>query len=151
MRIERAGPGEIRDLARLRWVDRAAEVATADALDAFEGDLSAWWDSHRETHFAFVARSADATVVGAAWFALMYRTPSPGAGPRLSADIQSVFVMPEHRDAGVGSALVDAARRHALDSGATRITVHSSERAVPVYTRLGFRGSATLLQYIAEK
>lgn len=151
MRIERAGSADVRDLARLRWVDRSADPVTDRALAAFERDLSAWWDSHRETHFAFVARSADATVVGAAWVALVHRTPSPGAGARLSADIQSVFVMPEHRDAGVGSALIEAARRHALDSGATRITVHSSERAVPVYTRLGFRGSATLLQYAAEK
>ena len=151
MRIERAGSADVRDLARLRWVDRSADPVTDRALAAFEGDLSAWWDSHRETHFAFVARSDDATVVGAAWVALVHRTPSPGTGPRLSADIQSVFVMPEYRDAGLGSALIEAARRHAVDSGATRITVHSSERAIPAYTRLGFRGSATLLQYIAEK
>ena len=146
MRIERAGSADIRDLARSRWVDRSADPATDRALAAFEGDLSAWW----ETHFAFVARSDDATVVGAAWVALVHRTPSPGTGPRLSADIQSVFVMPEYRDAGLGSALIEAARRHAVDSGATRITVHSSEQAVPVYTRLGFRGSAKLMQYMAE-
>lgn len=72
--------------------------------------------------------------------------PRPGATSRLSADIQSVFVLPEHRGRGIGSALVAAASEHAEHTGSLHVTVHSGRRAVPVYERLGFASSRQLLQ-----
>lgn len=150
MRIERAGPQDIRGLARLKWLDRSGRRPPTGAFDAFVDDFRSWWDAHQSTHSAFVARTDDGVIVGAAWVALLPRVPSPEERDRLSADIQSVFVMPENRDAGVGSALVEAATRHAATAGAARVTVHSSERAVPVYRRLGFDGSPKLLQRMTE-
>ncbi|WP_167456846.1 MULTISPECIES: GNAT family N-acetyltransferase [Microbacterium] len=150
MHIERAGPDDVRGLARVKWIDRAADDAGDAEFDSFVTALSSWWDDHRATHSAFVARTIDDEIVGAAWVALLPRVPSPGASNRLSADIQSVFVLPEHRGEGVGTALVDAATAHAHGAGASRVTVHSSERAVPVYRRLGFAGSPKLLQRISE-
>lgn len=149
MHIERAGPEDVRGLARLKWMDRAADDADATEFDSFVAALGRWWEAHQATHSAFVAQIEDVTV-GAAWVALLPRVPSPGASNRLSADIQSVFVVPEHRGGGVGTALVDAATAHAHSAGASRVTVHSSERAVPVYQKLGFGGSPKLLQHIAE-
>ena len=81
-----------------------------------------------------------------AWVALLVRVPRPGDTARRSADIQSVFVVPEHRDKGIGSSLVQAATEHAMRLGASRVTVHSGRRAVPVYERLGFASSPQLLQ-----
>ncbi|MGW0837342.1 GNAT family N-acetyltransferase [Streptomyces prunicolor] len=40
--------------------------------------------------------------------------PTPGATSRLAADGQSVFVRPERRGRGIGSALVAAASEHAV-------------------------------------
>ena len=134
----------------MKWMDRAAADADDGEFDLFVTALASWWDIHRATHSAFVARTIDGEIVGAAWVALLPRVPSPGASNRLSADIQSVFVMPEHRGEGVGTALVDAATSHAHGAGASRVTVHSSERAVPVYRRLGFTGSLKMLQRISE-
>ncbi|WP_398875917.1 GNAT family N-acetyltransferase [Streptomyces prunicolor] len=68
-----------------------------------------------------------------------------GATSRLSADIQSVFAMPEQRGRGIGSALVAAASEHAARLGSLRVTVHSGRRAEPVYERLGFESSRRLL------
>lgn len=87
-------------------------------------------------------------IVGVAWVALVPRVPRPGATERMSGDIQSVYVLPEHRGRGIGSALVDAAARHAEQLGALRVTVHSGRRAVPVYERLGFASSHQLLQRV---
>lgn len=67
-----------------------------------------------------------------AWVALVPRVPRPGATSRLSADIQTVFVMPERRGQGIGSALVEAASEHAMHLGSLRVTVHSGRKAVPV-------------------
>lgn len=73
-----------------------------------------------------------------AWVALVPRVPRPGATSRLSADIQSVFVMPKQRGQGIGSALVEAASKHATHPRSLHVTVHSGRKAEPVYERLGF-------------
>lgn len=146
VKITQAGPNDIEDLARLLWIDTHNEEPAQWSIHAFATELAHWWDSHRETHTAFVSRQDEPAIIGIAWVAILPRIPRPGAANRLSADIQTVFVMPQHRGAGIGSALVDAAARHATQIGATRVTVHSGRRAVPIYERLGFESSRQLLQ-----
>lgn len=145
MRISQACLDDIADLARLVWLDTAGEEAAPDAIDVFAADLAHWWAAHEDSHLAYVARLGP-QIVGMAWVALVLRIPRPGATARLSADIQSVFVMPEHRGRRVGSALVEAASEHATNLGALHVTVHSGRRAVPMYERLGFASSRQLLQ-----
>jgi GNAT superfamily N-acetyltransferase len=55
-------------------------------------------------------------------------------------------VLPEHRDSGVGSRLIETVLALARDAGLERVTVHSSDRAVPVYERAGFASAPVLLQ-----
>ena len=138
------------DLARLLWLHAAPDEQAKQAVDSFAIDLAAWWTDHEDSHLAFVARLADAGVVGMAWLALVPRVPRPGATTRRSADIQSVFVVSDQRGKRIGSALVQAASEHALRLGAGRVTVHSGRKAVPVYERLGFASSGQLLQRPAE-
>jgi len=109
-------------------------------------DLKHWWAANQDSYFAFVARRDGTEIVGMAWVALVQRVPRPGAKRRLSADLQSVFVVPEQSGQGIGSALVQAASDYVAHLGALRVTVHSSPKAVPVYERLGFESSRQLLQ-----
>ncbi|GAB3929104.1 hypothetical protein GCM10011575_26030 [Microlunatus endophyticus] len=146
-----ADAGDVGGLALLLWLDTRDEEPTGPSLDAFTAELDRWWTRHRDTHRAFVAalpsgREGGAEIIGMAWVALVDRIPRPGATSRMSADIQTVFVMPDHRGRGVGSELVEAAAAHATRLGAIRVTVHSGSRAVPVYERLGFASSRQLLQ-----
>jgi GNAT superfamily N-acetyltransferase len=146
VRISQANADDIADLAWLLWLDTRNEEPAQRSVDAFAAELAQWWSAHQDSHLAFVARLLRPEIVGMAWVALVPRVPRPGATNRLSADIQSVFVVPEHRGRGVGSALVDAASEHAARFGALRVTVHSGRKAVPVYERLGFESSRQLLQ-----
>lgn len=146
MDIRQASPDDTPELARLLWSHASPEEQAAQAVDRFAGDLAAWWNSCADSHLAFVADAADESLVGMAWLALLPRIPRPGAIFRRSADIQSVFVMPEHRGSGVGSALVEAATAYAFARGVARVTVSSGRRAVPVYERLGFSSSPQLLE-----
>lgn len=146
VKITKACPDDTEDLARLLWMDTHGEEPAQASSDAFATELAHWWDSHRKTHTAFVAQQDEPAIVGMAWVAIVPRIPRPGATNRLSADIQTVFVMPQHRGVGIGSALVDAAAQHATQLGAIRVTVHSGRRAVPVYERLGFESSRQLLE-----
>ncbi|WP_034272213.1 GNAT family N-acetyltransferase [Actinospica robiniae] len=146
MRISEATTNDVPELARLQWLDTRHEEPSQSSLDAFASELAQWWADREDAHFAFVARLAGPEIVAMAWVALVPRVPRPGAANRLSADIQSVFVLPEHRGRGIGSAVVDAAAQHATQLGAVRVTVHSGRRAVPVYERLGFASTRQLLQ-----
>jgi GNAT superfamily N-acetyltransferase len=146
VRIRQATTTDIADLALLLWLDTWEDEPTRQSIDSFGAELTPWWAAHQDSHFAFIARLSPAGIAGMAWVALVPRVPRPGATSRLSADIQSVFVMPQHRGAGIGSALVEAASAHATNLGALRVTVHSGRKAVPVYERLGFESSRRLLQ-----
>jgi GNAT superfamily N-acetyltransferase len=150
VRISQADADDVAGLARLLWLDTHGEEPDQRAVDAFAAELAQWWAAHGDSHAAFVARLLTRPeIVGMAWVALVPRVPRPGATRRLSADIQSVFVMPEQRGQGVGSALVQAASEHAAHLGSLRVTVNSGRRAVPVYERLGFASSRQLLQRLA--
>jgi GNAT superfamily N-acetyltransferase len=146
MRIDQATADDVAGLARLLHLTASDEERTRQPLDAFAADLTHWWASNQDSHFAFVARPDGPGIVGMAWVALVQRVPRPGAKRRLSADLQSVFVVPEQRGQGIGSALVQAASDYANHLGALRVTVHSGRMAVPVYERLGFESSRQLLQ-----
>ncbi|WP_405784961.1 MULTISPECIES: GNAT family N-acetyltransferase [unclassified Streptomyces] len=126
---------DIADLARLLWRDTRNEEPAQRSVDVFAAELAQWWCAHQGSYLAFVARLLRPEIVGMAWVALVPRMPRPGATSRLSADIQSVFVMPEQRGRGIGSALVEAASEHAAHLGSLRVTVHSGRysRSSPAY------------------
>jgi GNAT superfamily N-acetyltransferase len=145
-----AGQQDLAHLARLLWLHAAPDEQAKQSVESFAVDLAAWWTDHEDSHLAFVARLAESGVVCMAWLAFVPRVPRPGATTRRSADIQSVFVVPEQRGKRIGSALVQAASEHALRLGAGRVTVNSGRKAVPVYERLGFASSRQLLQRPAE-
>lgn len=146
MRISQANTDDIADLARLLWLNALDEEPAQQSVDAFAAELAQWWAARQESHLAFVARLLRPEIVGMAWVALVPRVPRPGATGRLSADIQSVFVLPKQRGQGIGSALVAAASEYAIRLGSLHVTVHSGRKAVPVYERLGFESSRELLQ-----
>jgi GNAT superfamily N-acetyltransferase len=150
MDIGMAGEQDLPHLARLLWLHASPAEQAIQSVESFAADLGEWWTSHADSHTAFVARVAGSGVVGMAWLTVVPRVPRPGTTTRRSADIQSVFVLSEHRGKGIGSALVAAASDHAVRLRAHRVTVSSSRKAVPMYERLGFASSRQLLQQPAE-
>ncbi|WP_370973443.1 GNAT family N-acetyltransferase [Amycolatopsis sp. cg9] len=144
--IRPARPAELAAVARLRW----RWVAEQDGLpaggrDAFVRDFAAWAREHAETHRCLIA-VRDGEVIGMAFLAVTARVPTPTAVSRAAGDVQSVYVVPEARDSGVGGRLIDATLALAAELGLERVTVHSSTRAIPAYERHGFARSPHLLQ-----
>jgi len=118
--------------------------------DDFAAAFVKWADEVRTTHTAFVAVEGG-TVVGSAWLATIPRAPDPGMQRRANGDLQTVYVIPERRDTGVGAALIGAVLTHGWQKGLVAVTVASNKRAAPFYRRLGFTGDPMDLRLAAPE
>ncbi|MEV6635381.1 GNAT family N-acetyltransferase [Actinoplanes sp. NPDC051470] len=148
--VRPASDADAAALAGLRW-RRATQDHDhqGDNLDEFVATLADWMRTH-PGHRAFVAE-AGGEVVGMAWLAVLDRVPTANKYSRRSGDVQSVFVVPELRDHGIGaqlmSAVLDEARRLELE----HVTVHSSARAVPFYQRSGWTHDRETLNWSSAR
>lgn len=145
--VRRAEAADAPALAELRWRWRADERGEPAAdRDAFLKSFTDWVVDHLDTHLPFLV-DVDGRTAGMAWLMLADRVPSPMLPDRRTGDIQAVYVVPELRDGGVGTALLAALLAEARDRGLEHVTVHSSGRAVPFYLRNGFVREETWLQW----
>lgn len=144
--VHRAGLDDAADLARLRYRWRVDEKGERGGEpERFAADLRAWWEAYPSTHLAWLAR-VDGVAVGMAWLAVVPRVPGPEHFDRLAGNLQSVYVEPEHRGAGLAASLVAAVVGHARAAGLGYLTVHPSERSYPVYHRAGFVETGEVLE-----
>jgi GNAT superfamily N-acetyltransferase len=65
-----------------------------------------------------------------------------------AAEITQVFVHPEHRGGGCGTALTRAAIEAAGDVGDLWIVADDEDRAKELYARLGFRAAWTTMEFM---
>ena len=143
--IRRAGIADTAALAHLRWVWRSEERGEHGLSPAeFEAALGLWWASHEQSHVAYIAER-DGDAVGMAWLAMFDRIPQPRDVRRLAGNLQSVFVLEAFRNQGTGRALVEAVIAAARARGVGYLIVHPSQRAYPLYRRLGFAATYDLL------
>lgn len=145
--IRRGNPADLIIAAELRWRWIVEENRTLGTFDrsTFLDHFVAWGQAHQESHRFFLAQTGK-EIVGMAWLALTHRVPSPRSLTRMSGDIQSVYVVAESRNCGIGALLLDAIVDEATELGIERLVVHSSEGAVTAYDRAGFRPSDLLRQ-----
>ncbi|MDG4781204.1 GNAT family N-acetyltransferase [Micromonospora sp. WMMD961] len=137
-------------LAGLRWRRLTEEGGyRGDDHADFVRMFAAWVVEHLSTHRPFVAE-VDGEVVGMAWLMVVDRVPAPTHRHRRTGDVQAVYVVPELRDGGIGAALLTEVLAEARTLGLEHVTVHSSERAVGLYQRMGFQHGPTWLSWQPE-
>ena len=140
MEYRRATADELPVVAALTWQFADEYGRAAQSCEEFLWPFLEWARSVEATHTPFVAVDADDGLVGTAWLALVARTPRPGPTYRFDGDLQTVYVVPQHRNAGIGAELVRLVLRTAWERGLGSVTVSSSEQAVSLYQRAGFTG-----------
>jgi GNAT superfamily N-acetyltransferase len=147
--VRRASDVDAPALAGLRWRRATQDHGyQGDNLSEFVATLGDWMRGH-PGHRAFVAE-AGGEVVGMAWLAVVDRVPTATRYARRGGDVQSVFVLPELRDRGVGARLMAAVLDEARHLGLEHVTVHSSPRAVPFYERNGWDHDPEWLSWAAQ-
>jgi GNAT superfamily N-acetyltransferase len=89
--------------------------------------------------FLFVAECAGRTV---GFLSGELREGSPAFRPKTWASVDDVFVEPDHRNLGVGRALLESVKAWATEKGADGISLQvaaANERGRKFYEELGFR------------
>lgn len=151
---------QVRELARLRWEwqsdqsgnDPRADASPGDAVDAegfadYVDRFLQWWNEVENYTVGFLAmnRGGD-RAVGMVIARVMTRPPRPGIlAPTGNAYINSMYVSPEYRNAGVGADVLAAADRYLESVGVTRTILHPREQAVPFYERNGYSTALNLM------
>ena len=151
MQIRRHIPGDFTQLARLRWLlkmgDHNSEPSSEQS--AFTRDycdqLRASEALGDTVHFVVEDQSR---LLGAVTIRVVRKELSPGAKPDAWGYVTNTFVLAEHRQRGVGTALLNGAIAWAADSGLELLIVWPSERSVSFYRRAGFEGQTAPLERI---
>ena len=148
--VRRATASDAAALAGLRWPRLTGERGyTGTDREAFVALFVDWLTEHEATHLPFLAELDD-QVVGTAWLMIADRVPTPSSRERRFGDIQSVYVSPDLRNAGIGALLLGETLAEARRLDLEHVTVHSSDRAVPFYERAGFADDQTWLRWVPE-
>lgn len=138
-------PADVAALAMLRYTWRVDERGETGEPAAFATAFDAWWQEHQRSHLAWLA-DRDGAPVGMAWLAVVRRVPGPEHFQRIAGIVQSVYVVPGERNAGVGGLLVEAVVTYARELELDYLTVHPSERSYALYRRAGFADTGRALE-----
>jgi GNAT superfamily N-acetyltransferase len=128
-----AGAEDVPALALLR----ALWTGLPEADPEFERRMAQWLQDDAERRTTWLA-----TLCGApAGMASMWeyrRMPRPGRPDSRWGYVSNMFVREEHRDRGLGSALLDTVIAAARERRYARLVLSPSERATTFYQRAGF-------------
>lgn len=144
--VRSAQPEDIAGLAALKeaWAQLSRPVSESERRE-FAEDLSAWVRSQGQALICLVAE-INGELVGMAWLVLFERVPDIHDRTRLTGDIQSVYVLPQHRQRGIGSALVRSLLHESDERGVPRVTVSANAAAAALYSAEGFMTAPFLLE-----
>jgi GNAT superfamily N-acetyltransferase len=131
---------DIDELARLRFALYAEQDGTvAEPAEAYRERFAAFAARAlaSEDWRAWVAPLGD-RLVGAMWLHTVHRVPVPGkrAGP--IGYLTNVYVVPEHRNTGLGAQMLDRVTACCRQEGFSEVIVWPTERSRPFYARGGF-------------
>jgi GNAT superfamily N-acetyltransferase len=144
--VRAAVPRDLESLAALKeeWAG-LTRAATSVEHAEFVSCLRGWMRERGECVLCYVAE-LDGTLIGMAWLIIFERVPDVRNLRRRTGDIQSVFVRPGFRGAGVGRRLISGLVAAADEMGIPRVTVSANPRAASLYESHGFVATPTLLE-----
>ncbi|HVT40166.1 MAG TPA: GNAT family N-acetyltransferase [Gemmatimonadaceae bacterium] len=88
---------------------------------------------------AWIATSGQADLAGSAAMQIVPRLPSPQNRSSLEGYVAQLFILPDWRRRGIGSALMKAVVAAARHRYLGRIRLHSTKEGLAMYERLGFK------------
>jgi GNAT superfamily N-acetyltransferase len=132
-----AGAEDLGALTRLRrtWTEENSGAPIND--DTFDAAFRAWWEAERATRTFFVV-DLDEVAIAMANVKRYDRMPVPGRSSGHWGYVGNVFVVPEHRNHGVGAALMHALEEWAWSAGMAHLRLAPAPLSATFYVRLGY-------------
>jgi GNAT superfamily N-acetyltransferase len=137
-----AAEADVPALAALRRQLSVDQVGRVDDPD-FEQQFREWYEAESSRRVTWLAE-LDGDPVGMVSLAVFERMPRPGRPTGRWGYLGNAYVRADHRDRGIGTALITALLDYADAHRLERVVLSPSPRSVPLYRRMGF-GPADML------
>jgi GNAT superfamily N-acetyltransferase len=147
-RIRRATPADAAELARIRYAFRAELDPPVEDEAVFRERCARWMIAQLGPagHWRCWVAVLGTTLVGSVWLQLIEKLPNPVGHRGFHGYVSSVYVVPELRGAGIGSALLDACLAEADALQLDALFLWPTERSRALYLRHGFAVPEDLLE-----
>jgi GNAT superfamily N-acetyltransferase len=147
--VRRAGTDDVPRLVELRRAWSAEDTGEEiEADDDFLSSFRDWYEREQHQRVTWLAEIG-ARPVGMLNMLVFVRMPRPARAsvgrPGRWGYIANVYVLPEHRNSGVGNLLLAAATTHSDEQGFARLVLSPSQRSIPFYRRSGFVPATSLM------
>lgn len=147
-------------LATMRYDFRAAMDEPDEDRDVFEARMVQWLGEHLgaahpagdwRAWLAFDEGDGEESIgseepVGMAFLHVVDKIPNPVPEPEQLGYVTSLYVRPDHRGAGIGGALLDAALDECRARGVDTVVLWPSVRSRSLYERRGFRSPNMVME-----
>lgn len=150
--IRIASKDDLPALAALRWRLKAGDHAPPQGED-----FARFAEPFIRLESAGLARGdivhwiadVDGAPVAAMSLVVVRKVSAPGGAERRWGYLTNCYVIAEHRNAGVGSRMLEAIQSRARDEALEFLIVWPSDRAFPFYERSGFQRPDDVLVWTA--
>jgi GNAT superfamily N-acetyltransferase len=145
--IRRANVDDAEQLARLRFEFRTERVAAVENRSEFLDRCRSWMVQRLVPPSAWRCWTAalGPDLIGTLWMQLIEKLPNPGEEQELHGYVSSVYVVPPHRNAGIGGALIDACLAECERARVDSVFLWSTPGSRPLYQRKGFAARDDLM------
>jgi GNAT superfamily N-acetyltransferase len=129
---------DIPELARMRR-DFTFEDGVAPEGDDYEDDFArVVGDGIESGRWSIWVAEVDREIVSHMFVGLVDKIPRPTREHRWIGYLTNVYTHPEHRNRGIGAALLERVTAWARESDVELLVVWPSDESVPFYERAGF-------------
>lgn len=147
-RIRRAQPADASQLAQLRYAFRTELDPPTEEESGFVRRCTEWMMKSLLPGGAWRCWVAElgGTLVGTIWLQLIEKLPNPVGHLCWHGYVSSVYVVPELRNAGIGSGLLAACLDECRAQGVDAVFLWPTPRSRELYQRHGFVVQDDLLE-----
>lgn len=127
----------LRELLFKRLIDSDNPAPTWEWQDAFERDMKERLGG--DELGVFVVDGADGRLAACGIGVVQYRLPTPYQANALAGYILGMVTDPAYRTLGHGRSIMDELLKWFQEKGVSRVELHATPEAAPLYRSLGFR------------
>lgn len=134
-------------LAELRWAHKNEDEPLNDGEhDEYVRACSDFLKQAFREEFSCWVAIENGVIVSNIYIVTVRKVPKPSKLDGVWGYVTAVYTVPEYRNKGVGSALMDRVKTWSLEHGLEYLIVWPSEQSVPFYERVGFSGKTDVLE-----